>query len=261
MLHGRLRAIALDLEDAELRTVGLAFQVEACAERGQPLPRLVEILVVLLGLDRGEHLVLQHFQLQVLDLVRRLLALALVLHTAGLVLGALLRDLLQEVAVFGGLLERELLLVLPVELHEHVAGATWLPGAASRVITSDSRPPPVWRGNGTEYHRVASVRPVTRSVRTNSRGLRRVAAGSVETGRSGAASPGGASRHTAKTAVASRHAVSNRRCAHPRRRTPGGCLSASLPAEMDMATSVLRSIDGLGMIDGLRRHLVGSRRI
>ena len=121
VLHGRVRAIALDLEHAQLGARGLALQIEAGAQRGETLPRLVEILVVLLGLDGGEHLVLQHLELEVRHLVGGLLTLALVLDAGRLVLGALLRDLLHEIAVFRGLLEGSLSWFWPIELHEHVA--------------------------------------------------------------------------------------------------------------------------------------------
>ena len=121
MLHGGVRAIALDFEHAQLGARGLPLQIEARPQGGETLPRLVEILVVLLGLDGREHLVLQHLELEVRHLVRGLLTLAVVLDARGFVLGPLLRDLLDEIAVLRGLVERQLVLVLPIELHQHLA--------------------------------------------------------------------------------------------------------------------------------------------
>ena len=116
-----MRAIALDFEHAQLSARGLPFQLEARSQRGETLPCLIEILVVLLGLDGCEHLVLQHFELEVRHFVRGLLAFAVVFHAAGLVLGPFLGDLLDEIVVFRGLLERELVLVLSIEFGEDIA--------------------------------------------------------------------------------------------------------------------------------------------
>ena len=171
-----------------------------------------------------------------LDLVRRLLALALVLHAAGLVLRPLLGNLLQEVAVFGRLLERELLLVLLVELDEHVTARDVAPGS----------------GEPRDDQRLASAAGLKRDrYDVRPRGLRQTgdterahelawaegaAARLGEGRRSGAASPDGARRHTANTAAASRHpATDGPACPPEERRTPVGCPPASLPAEMDMA--------------------------
>ena len=120
VLHRGVRAIALDFEHAQLGARGLPLQIEARPQGGETLARLIEILVVLLGLDRREHLVLQHLQLEVRHLVRGLLTLALVLDPRRFVLGPLLRDLLDEVAILRGLLEGQLVLVLPIELHQHL---------------------------------------------------------------------------------------------------------------------------------------------
>ena len=114
--------------------------------------------------------------------------------------------------------------------------ATWLPGAARRVMTSDSRPPPVWRGAADDV-RPGGLGQAGDTQRPHELAGREGSGGeSAEGRRSGAASLDGARRHTMKTAAASRHTATNGRRARPRRRrTPVGCPPASLPARIDMA--------------------------
>jgi hypothetical protein len=68
-----------------------------------------------------EHLVLQDLELMLLHRVGGLRELALVLDDRGVLFCLLLRDLLDEVVMLGFLVERLLLLALPIELDEQVA--------------------------------------------------------------------------------------------------------------------------------------------
>ena len=81
-----------------------------------------EILIVDLGFDPREHLVLQNFELEVLHRVFGLRDLAVVFHARGGLLGVLLQDLIDQIVVLGLLVEGDLFLGLPIELDEDVTG-------------------------------------------------------------------------------------------------------------------------------------------
>ena len=121
VLPGVHRAIALNLERADVRHVGLPAQIERAPELGRLGAGFVEGEPVLLGGDRRDHLGLEDLELRALDGVLGRLELRLAVRAGGDLFAALLVDLLDEIAILGLPVVRRLDLGLPIELDEQIA--------------------------------------------------------------------------------------------------------------------------------------------
>jgi hypothetical protein len=117
-IHG---AIALNLERADIRHVGLPAQVERAPELGGLGARFVEGQPILLRRDRRDHFGLEDLELRALHGILGRLELRLAVRAGGDLFAALLVDLLDEIAVLRLAVVRRLDLGLPVELDQQVA--------------------------------------------------------------------------------------------------------------------------------------------
>src|SRR5207247_8399287 len=124
-----LRAVALNLERADVGGVRLPSQGERLTQLIGLRPRLVERQRVLLGRDGRYDLVFEDFELRALDGVLRLLDFGLLVRGGGELLAAFLVDLLDEIAILGLTIVGRLDLRLPIELDQQVAAldsCAWL---------------------------------------------------------------------------------------------------------------------------------------
>ena len=115
------RAIALNLERADVGGVGLPPQVERAPKLRRLGAGFVERQPVLLGGDRRHDLGLEDLELRALDGVLGRLELRLAVRAGGDLLAALLVDLLDEIAVLGLTIVRRLDLGLAIELDQQIA--------------------------------------------------------------------------------------------------------------------------------------------
>ena len=120
--HRPVGPIALDLENAQVGLLGAALQIERRLELLLLRLRLFQPLLVLFLIDAAEIGVLLHLEAGVLDGIRRDRKLRLVLGAHLFLLGALLPNLLLEIAELGSLVDGGLQLILPVEFHEELPG-------------------------------------------------------------------------------------------------------------------------------------------
>ncbi len=123
------RAVALNLECADLGGVHLSPQGECLTELARLRPRLVERQRVLLGGDRRHNLVLEDFELRAPEGILRLLDLGRFVRAGGELIAALLVNLLDEIAILGLTIVSRLDLRLTIELDEQVAAldsCAWL---------------------------------------------------------------------------------------------------------------------------------------
>ena len=128
VFHLGFRTVPPDLEDPQIGGRRVPLQAEAGRQRRHLLPGLVQILLVLLGLETRELLVLQHLELVEPDRVLRLFELAFVLHARRVLLGTLPGNLPFQVPVLGPLVERGLLLRLRIEGDDDLPGLDRRPG-------------------------------------------------------------------------------------------------------------------------------------
>ena len=122
VLHGALGAVSPDLEHPELGEPDAFPRLLRLPELSEPSLGLLEVLLVLLGVDPRDDLVPLRLEGRNLHGVLRRLELRGVRGARGRLLRLLLLDLLDEVAVLRLPVEERSKLALPVELGEDVAG-------------------------------------------------------------------------------------------------------------------------------------------
>ena len=121
MAGGRERPIPLDLEDPNVGLRRPALEIEGLPQLGQRRLGLLERLVVLLGGDARQHLVLEDLELRPFDVALGLLELRLVARAGDVLFRLFLVDLRDKVEVVRSPVLRDLQLPLPIELDEQIA--------------------------------------------------------------------------------------------------------------------------------------------
>ena len=121
MQHGLLRAIALNLQNANRRQRRLALQVEGLPQLVKRGFGFVQVLLLFFRVDARFNLGLLNFKLGLVKIVFRRLQFGLVLGACGIFFGLLLRDLIHQLAVVRLLVDEVPHLRLPVKLHQQIA--------------------------------------------------------------------------------------------------------------------------------------------
>ena len=121
-LHRAFSPVPPDLQDADVGLGGLAFQFVSGLQLFERGLGLLEREGVLLGIDPGDHVVLDHLELRPRDRALGDLDLTFVLRRGGALLGLALADLLLQVLQLGPPVERVGELLLPVELDDEIPG-------------------------------------------------------------------------------------------------------------------------------------------
>ena len=117
-----MRAVTLDLEDAQVCLRGLALQIEGRDELFLLRLRLLQPLLVLFLIDTAEVHVLLDIEAGGLHGIRRDRELGIVFGVRLFLLRAFLPNLLLEIAVLGAPVGGRLQLILAVEFHEELPG-------------------------------------------------------------------------------------------------------------------------------------------